>query len=59
MKDELAGTTAVVVLIKNNKLYCVSIVYAKILGEESKTLDKLGPDVQSVVCLTSLLRLRG
>lgn len=26
MKDELAGTTAVTVLLKNNKLYCVSQV---------------------------------
>ena len=59
MKDELAGTTAVVVLIKNNKLYCVSIVDAKILREESKTSDKLGPVVQSIIRLASLLRLRG
>ncbi len=25
MRDELAGTTAITVLIKNNKIYCVSI----------------------------------
>ena len=25
MKDELAGTTAVITIIKNNKLYCVSM----------------------------------
>lgn len=26
MKDELAGTTAVVVLLKDSKMYCVSIL---------------------------------
>ena len=26
MKDELAGTTAITVLLKNHRLYCVSII---------------------------------
>lgn len=25
LKDELAGTTAIAIVIKNNKLYCVSM----------------------------------
>lgn len=31
MKDELAGTTAVVAILRNNKIYCVSIYVCKIL----------------------------
>jgi len=27
MKEELAGTTAVIVLIKNSKIYCVSMLF--------------------------------
>ena len=27
MKDEMAGTTAIVVILKNNKIYCVRISF--------------------------------
>jgi len=31
MKDEMAGTTAIVIILKNNKIYCVRISFVLML----------------------------
>ena len=37
MKDEMAGTTAIVVILKNQKIYCVSQSTSVIFGILSET----------------------
>lgn len=57
MRDELAGTTAVVVLIKNNKIYCVRFDFC-FLVKYFRLLYQLKARFQLLLCcaIISLIR---